>query len=105
MNLAKTNETLNNVKIRQKSTSLPLQAASHDIWDKKYRLKDKHGNNQEASVHETFIRVAAALADIETSEQAKWQQKFLWAMESGAYPAGRIISNAGAEKFKPQLQP
>jgi len=101
MNLAKTNETLNNVKIRQKSTSLPLQAASHDIWDKKYRLKDKHGNNQEASVHETFIRVATALADIETSEQAKWQQKFLWAMESGAYPAGRIISNAGAEKFKP----
>ena len=78
-----------------------LQAASLDIWDKKYRLKDKHGNNQEACVNETFIRIAKALADIEVKDQTQWQEKFLWAMQSGAYPAGRIISNAGAAKFKP----
>ena len=78
-----------------------LQAASLDIWDKKYRLKDKHGNNQEANVDETFLRIAKALADIEVKDQAQWQEKFLWAMQSGAYPAGRIISNAGAAKFKP----
>ncbi|MFT5756584.1 MAG: ribonucleoside-diphosphate reductase alpha chain [Alteromonadaceae bacterium] len=78
-----------------------LQAASFDIWDKKYCLKDKHGNAQEHSVEDTFKRVAQALADIEPNNQKHWQEKFYWAMESGAYPAGRIISNAGALKFKP----
>lgn len=80
---------------------LPLQSASLDIWDKKYRLKDKHGSNQETCVNETFIRIAKALAAIEAKDQEQWQEKFLWAMQSGAYPAGRIISNAGAVKFKP----
>lgn len=64
-------------------------------------MKDKHVNNQEASVNEIFIRIAKALAAIEIKDQEKWQAKFLWAMESGAYPAGGIIYNAGAEKFKP----
>ena len=81
--------------------NIDLQAASLDIWDKKYRLKDKHGNAQENSINETFQRVATALANIENKDQKKWRNKFIWAMESGAYPAGRIVSNAGAEKFKP----
>jgi len=80
---------------------IELQAASLDIWDKKYRLKDKHGNPQENTIAETFQRVANALAKIEKKDQKKWQEKFMWAMKCGAYPAGRIISNAGAEKFKP----
>ncbi len=83
------------------NTHIELQAASLDIWDKKYRLKDKHGNPQENTIAETFQRVANALANIEKKDQKKWQEKFMWAMECGAYPAGRIISNAGAEKFKP----
>jgi len=81
--------------------NIDLQAASLDIWDKKYRLKDKHGNAQENSISETFQRVATALANIESKDQKKWRDKFIWAMESGAYPAGRIVSNAGAAKFKP----
>jgi ribonucleoside-diphosphate reductase alpha chain len=83
------------------ATSIKLQAASVDIWDKKYRLKDKHGHPQENTISETFHRVALALADIENKDKKKWYEKFVWAMECGAYPAGRIISNAGAEKFKP----
>lgn len=85
----------------QLNSAIELQDASFDIWDKKYRLKDKHGNAQENSVAETFARVAKALADVEPKDKKKWREKFVWAMESGAYPAGRIISNAGAEKFKP----
>jgi ribonucleoside-diphosphate reductase alpha chain len=83
------------------NTQIQLQAASLDIWDKKYRLKDKHGTPQENTIAETFQRVANTLANIEKKDQKKWQEKFMWAMECGAYPAGRIISNAGAEKFKP----
>ena len=81
--------------------NIDLQAASIDIWDKKYRLKDKHGTPQEKSISDTFERVASALADIEKKDKAKWREKFIWAMECGAYPAGRIISNAGASKYKP----
>jgi ribonucleoside-diphosphate reductase alpha chain len=82
-------------------TTIELQAASLDIWDKKHRLKDKHGIPQENTINETFHRVATALANIESQDHQKWQEKFVWAMESGAYPAGRIVSNAGAAKFKP----
>ena len=81
--------------------TIELQAASIDIWDKKYRLKDKHGNPIENTIEDTFERVAKALADIEPKNKDKWREKFIWALESGAYPAGRIISNAGAEKYKP----
>ncbi|GHE81985.1 adenosylcobalamin-dependent ribonucleoside-diphosphate reductase [Thalassotalea profundi] len=81
--------------------SIELQPASWDIWDKKYRLKDKHGNPQEHTTSDTFHRVAKTLASIEPKNKKHWQEKFIWAMECGAYPAGRIISNAGAEHFKP----
>ncbi|WP_440874692.1 adenosylcobalamin-dependent ribonucleoside-diphosphate reductase [Thalassotalea sp. PLHSN55] len=91
---------LNNVATKT-TQEIELQAASLDIWDKKYRLKDKHGVAQENSIDQTFERVASALAAIEPKDKKKWQQKFKWAMEAGAYPAGRVISNAGAEKFKP----
>jgi len=101
MTTANKNTPLKNTKTLAVNNALQLQPASLDIWDKKYRLKDKQGNNQEASVNETFIRIAKALAATESKDQEKWQAKFLWAMKSGAYPAGRIISNAGAEKFKP----
>lgn len=79
-----------------------MQDASFDIWDQKYRLKDKHGNPQENSITETFTRVANVLAGLENPDvQEYWHEKFLWAMESGAYPAGRIIANTGAGHFKP----
>ncbi|MEW6990266.1 adenosylcobalamin-dependent ribonucleoside-diphosphate reductase [Colwelliaceae bacterium 6441] len=81
--------------------SLDIQAASLDIWDKKYRLKDKHGEPQENSIEDTFVRVASALADIELKNKKQWREKFIWALKSGAYPAGRIIANAGASEFKP----
>jgi ribonucleoside-diphosphate reductase alpha chain len=31
----------------------------------------------------------------------QWYEKFLWALQHGAIPAGRIISNAGAQAHKP----
>ena len=82
---------------------LPLQETSLDIWDKKYRLKTKDGRPVDASVHETFSRVARALADVETTDEARkhWYGRFLWALAQGAVPAGRITSNAGALEHKP----
>ena len=82
--------------------TIPLQPASEDIWDKKYRLKDKHGNPVDQTIEDTYARVARALADVEAPEKRDyWYERFLWALEHGAIPAGRIISNAGAQEHKP----
>jgi len=84
-------------------TDIPLQEASADIWDKKYRLKSKSGEILDQTVDDTFQRVARALADAEESDELRqhWYQQFLWALRRGAIPAGRITSNAGAQAHKP----
>ncbi|MEM1191440.1 MAG: adenosylcobalamin-dependent ribonucleoside-diphosphate reductase [Pseudomonadota bacterium] len=81
--------------------AVPMQNASLDIWDKKYRLKDTHGDAVDETLDATYQRVARALADVETENQAHWYEQFLWALRNGAIPAGRIVSNAGALAYKP----
>ncbi len=82
---------------------IPLQAASHDIWDTKYRLKTKDGDAVDQDVDATHRRVAKALAEAEegSENQREWEERFLWALRHGAIPAGRITSNAGAQAYKP----
>ena len=86
-----------------KSAAIPLQPASQDIWDKKYRLKTKQGEPLDADIDGTYQRVARALADAEATDdkRAYWYERFLWALRRGAIPAGRITSNAGAQEHKP----
>ncbi len=85
------------------SIEIPLQPASEDIWQRKYQLKNNLGEAVDLCVEGTFTRVARALADIENTpeKQQLWYEKFLWALKHGAVPAGRIISNAGAQDYKP----
>jgi ribonucleoside-diphosphate reductase alpha chain len=82
---------------------IPMQPASMDIWDKKYRLKTKQGAPLDVDIDATYQRVAKALALAEpTAElQQYWQERFTWALRRGAIPAGRITSNAGAQEHKP----
>jgi len=86
-----------------KYLEIPLQPASEDIWQHKYQLKNNQGEAVDLCIEGTFTRVARALADIETTaeKQHYWYEKFLWALKHGAVPAGRIISNAGAQQYKP----
>ena len=49
---------------------IPMQPASQDIWDKKYRLKTKHGVPVDADIDGTYQRVARALADAEETDTA-----------------------------------
>ncbi len=87
------------IKLKQMS----LQSTSADIWDKKYRLKDKAGNPVDDSTHDTIERVATALSGVEQTDALRehWYERFVWALDNGALPAGRIISNAGAQAYKP----
>ncbi|MDG2156152.1 MAG: adenosylcobalamin-dependent ribonucleoside-diphosphate reductase [Gammaproteobacteria bacterium] len=89
-------------KLKGSNQAIEFQAASADIWDMKYRLKSKHGEIIDETMDDTYRRVARALADVEKEEDRdKWYQSFHWALRSGAIPAGRIISNAGAQDHKP----
>ncbi|MGD8346306.1 MAG: adenosylcobalamin-dependent ribonucleoside-diphosphate reductase [Lysobacterales bacterium] len=97
---------MNNVQveaINADSKEIALQDASYDIWDKKYRLKAKNGEIIDQTLDDTYKRIARAIADVEESKknQEKWYEEFLWALRRGAIPAGRITSNAGAQKHKP----
>ncbi len=82
---------------------IPMQDVSLDIWDKKYCLKTKNGEQVDKNIEDSYARVAKALADVEESDEkrAEWNEKFLWALRHGAIPAGRITSNAGALEHKP----
>ncbi len=82
-------------------SKMELQPTSVEIWEKKYQLRDEHQSPVDQTIEDTYKRIAKALADIEDSDQDYWYEQFLWALENGATPAGRIVSNAGAEQYKP----
>ncbi len=73
-----------------------------DIWDKKYRLKAKTGDVIDETMDDTYKRIAHALAEVEApADRDHWHEEFVWALRRGAIPAGRIVSNAGAQAHKP----
>ena len=81
---------------------IPFQAASLDIWEKKYRLVAKDGAVLDQTMDETYKRIARALAEVEPEDRREhWYERFVWALRHGAIPAGRIVSNAGALAHKP----
>ena len=93
-----------NLKIvKTQAADIEFQSASLDIWDKKYCLKKQDGSPVDANIQETYDRVATAISDVEETAEKKayWHDQFVWALEHGAIPAGRIISNAGASDYKP----
>ncbi|RUQ31673.1 MAG: adenosylcobalamin-dependent ribonucleoside-diphosphate reductase [Candidatus Competibacteraceae bacterium] len=85
------------------AADVPMQPASWDIWDQKYRLKAKDGRPIDETIDGTCQRVARAVAEVEATPELRecWYEKFLWALRHGAIPAGRIVSNAGAWDHKP----
>jgi len=89
-------------ELESEENQIPFQSVSMDIWDKKYRLKSKQGTFVDNNIQDTYNRVAKALAEVEIPEKRDlWQERFVWALQRGAIPAGRITSNAGALEHKP----
>lgn len=85
-----------------KPSDIEFQPASSDIWATKYRLSAKGGAPIDKTIDDTYKRVARALAGVESeSQRERYFAEFLWALKSGAIPAGRILSNAGAQEHKP----
>ena len=66
------------------------------IWDMKYRLKGPGGELLDATIEDSWRRVAKTLAASE-AEAAAWQTKFNEALTDFRFlPAGRILAGAGA---------
>lgn len=73
-------------------TGLPAQQVSIDV------LHEKYAKGGETSIAEVRQRVARALAAREAPEcRAELTERFLWAMENGFVPGGRINSAAGLD--------
>ena len=91
-----------NKEDKKSSLAVDLQSTSLDIWQTKYQLKSKDGSKIDNNIDDTYMRLARALSDVEKeTDKEKYYDKFLWALRAGAIPAGRIVSNAGAEEHKP----
>jgi ribonucleoside-diphosphate reductase alpha chain len=68
---------------------------AEQIWDMKYRLKDAGGAALDATVEDTWRRIARDLASAE-QDPVMWEDRFYAALEDFKFlPAGRIIAGAG----------
>ena len=70
-------------------------AISEQIWNMKYRFSPAEGDNGDATVEDSWRRVARALARTE-AEPDLWEKRFYTALEDFKFlPAGRIAAGAG----------
>ncbi|GAK44441.1 ribonucleoside-diphosphate reductase, adenosylcobalamin-dependent [Tepidicaulis marinus] len=75
-------------------------AIAEEIWNLKYRFRTPEENPQDgrgdASVPDSWARVASALALAEPHDRVGWAARFYQAMEDYKFlPAGRILAGAG----------
>ena len=71
------------------AAALKPQAISLDV------LREKYCKDNETSIEDVNARVANALADVESERRDQHREAFLWALQQGFLPAGRIQSAAG----------
>ena len=100
--MAKT-KTIKQADTADTERPLELQPASYAIWEQKYCLRDRDGKAVDDGIDGSLQRVARALAELEATPELRthWYERFLRALRQGAIPAGRIMSNAGAQAHKP----
>ncbi|MGP1397789.1 MAG: adenosylcobalamin-dependent ribonucleoside-diphosphate reductase [Inquilinaceae bacterium] len=75
-----------------------LSPISRQIWDMKYRLRAPDGTPVDATVDDTWRRVARALAAGE-SDSSGWEVRFYDILRDFQFlPAGRIVAGAGTDR-------
>ncbi len=71
---------------------------AEQIWDMKYRFKDADGTPIDATVEDSWGRIAKDLAKVEDDPE-HWEEQFYAALEDFKYlPAGRITAGAGTAR-------
>ena len=80
------------MKLENIAAALPEQEVTMDV------LLEKYAKNGEQTPRDIRLRVARAFASHELpADQERWQTDYLWALENGFVPAGRINSAAGTD--------
>lgn len=76
----------------------PITPISQQIWDMKYRFKSADGTVVDATLEDTWRRIARACAQVE-KDPAHWEQTFYQTLEGFKFlPAGRIVAGAGTAR-------
>ncbi|MBM1634706.1 adenosylcobalamin-dependent ribonucleoside-diphosphate reductase [Sulfitobacter mediterraneus] len=71
---------------------------AEQIWDMKYRFKAADGTLKDATVEDSWRRIARDLARVE-EDAPLWEDRFYSALEDFKYlPAGRITAGAGTAR-------
>ncbi len=71
---------------------------AEQIWDMKYRFKEADGTPIDATVEDSWGRIAKDLARVEKDPE-HWEEQFYAALEDFKYlPAGRITAGAGTAR-------
>ncbi|MEP6065697.1 MAG: adenosylcobalamin-dependent ribonucleoside-diphosphate reductase [Paracoccaceae bacterium] len=71
---------------------------AEQIWDMKYRFKDADGQPLDATIEDTWRRIARDLAKVE-SKPEEWEDRFYEALDDFKFlPAGRITAGAGTAR-------
>jgi ribonucleoside-diphosphate reductase alpha chain len=71
-------------------------ALSAEVWRTRYRYRDPRTGVEEATVRDTWRRVARAVASIEPQRKVHWERRFSAMLEGFRFlPAGRILKSAG----------
>ncbi|WP_142848993.1 LAGLIDADG family homing endonuclease [Telmatospirillum sp. J64-1] len=71
---------------------------SRQIWDMKYRLKTPEGQPVDATIEDSWRRVARSLAQPE-ADPVRWEAEFYDILDGFKFlPAGRILSGAGTDR-------
>ena len=72
-----------------------LSPLAQHIWDMKYRLKDDDGTPLEATIEDSWRRIASALAEPERAlggkaAVEKWRRRFLEALGDFAFLTAQL---------------
>jgi ribonucleoside-diphosphate reductase alpha chain len=68
---------------------------AEQIWQQKYRALDDAGT-PEASIEESWRRVARSLAEVEPNHRSEWEKRFNSLLRDFKFlPGGRILAGAG----------
>ena len=66
---------------------------SRRVWKAKYRC------HPEVAIADSWRRIARALAEVETKDEAAWQERFFDTLRDFKFlPGGRIQAGAGTER-------
>ena len=80
-----------------KDSNNPLSPIAQYIWENKYR--DAAAKPVESGIEDSWHRIARALAEVESNNQAGWEQQFFSVLQNFLFiPGGRVLAGAGTSK-------